>query len=735
MGVLFEIFPNRSAITTSTRDAGSSRIASLLGEDEPLARRLEQTGARIASGTWPSAEKGRARIEHAVAATLAGMRREARVALADTADSAPELRTERELARALLDVEAGRPACAAVYLERARPTLAHDVALAHILQAQVGLLRDDPPTVAAAAATAIAAVPPADAGRELGVWANLIHAEATLATGDRVTAAERLAWAARAPGYKGLLAVRIDRLRSAAAADAAAAQEFLDRAIARCAHLGARRDLGLCYLSRASIGDQPADVTHGWLARAQQVLAQAGNPGDLQRLRESFRRFGRRPVDRLDDDVAEAMDRMRSDSARLYDVLSAERAALGDRNAAGEAPDSFEALRETEERLLGALERTMVERDRLEQLAAVAQELAAVEGLEELQARAPSLALELCPGGWARLVRMLADGSLDGLASSGVEKGVDQARIARAVREALDGAATRVLDDGGGSARQDSSQPWARGRVVVMPLAPAAARQALIVGRNESGALLSALDVRQLSLYGSLVGAALARARSSAQLHAAGTRDAALLGAIRDGVLALDAEGRVLALNPAGSSLLRIRRDDAMGKRLRDLPGLAALARSLAESPSLIGEVGLPHGDVALRSHPHEGGVVVILRDLATAHTMVHQLVGNSARFTFEDLLGSDPAFVACLEDARRAAAGDSPILIVGESGTGKELLAQAIHNASPRASNPFVGINVAAIPRELLESELFGYEGGAFTGARVGGHAGKFDLRSEEHV
>src|SRR5437762_13188058 len=102
-----------------------------------------------------------------------------------------------------------------------------------------------------------AAVPPADAGRELGVWANLIHAEATLATGDRVTAAVRLAWAARAPGYKGLLAVRIDRLRSAAAADAAAAQEFLDRAIARCAHLGARRGLGLCYLSRASIGDQP----------------------------------------------------------------------------------------------------------------------------------------------------------------------------------------------------------------------------------------------------------------------------------------------------------------------------------------------------------------------------------------------------------------------------------------------------------------------------------------------
>jgi transcriptional regulator with PAS, ATPase and Fis domain len=96
-------------------------------------------------------------------------------------------------------------------------------------------------------------------------------------------------------------------------------------------------------------------------------------------------------------------------------------------------------------------------------------------------------------------------------------------------------------------------------------------------------------------------------------------------------------------------------------------------------------------------------------------------------RYTFPDFVGKHPALMHVLEDAKRAAQLDLPILISGESGTGKELLAQAIHRASPRASAPFVGINVIAIPRELLESELFGYEGGAFTGARSSGRTGSF--------
>jgi len=103
--------------------------------------------------------------------------------------------------------------------------------------------------------------------------------------------------------------------------------------------------------------------------------------------------------------------------------------------------------------------------------------------------------------------------------------------------------------------------------------------------------------------------------------------------------------------------------------------------------------------------------------------------VQSSARFTFDDLIGNAPAFLEAQEIARRASQSDVPILITGESGTGKEMFAQAIHNSTPDTAPSFVGINVAAIPRDLLESELFGYEGGAFTGARMSGHAGKFEV------
>ena len=107
----------------------------------------------------------------------------------------------------------------------------------------------------------------------------------------------------------------------------------------------------------------------------------------------------------------------------------------------------------------------------------------------------------------------------------------------------------------------------------------------------------------------------------------------------------------------------------------------------------------------------------------------------RSTRYTFDSIIGKSEVIRTLKQEALRAATNQYPVLISGESGTGKELFAQAIHHASARKLYPFVRINCAAIPRDLLESELFGYEKGAFTGAKTEGKPGKFELAHQGSV
>jgi transcriptional regulator of acetoin/glycerol metabolism len=108
---------------------------------------------------------------------------------------------------------------------------------------------------------------------------------------------------------------------------------------------------------------------------------------------------------------------------------------------------------------------------------------------------------------------------------------------------------------------------------------------------------------------------------------------------------------------------------------------------------------------------------------------MAERLSGGNAYFTFDHLVGDSPGFLKAVGIAKRAALMNTTVLLLGETGTGKELFAQAIHNAGPLSSRPFIPINCGAIPGELMESELFGYVEGAFSGALSGGRPGKFEM------
>ncbi len=125
-------------------------------------------------------------------------------------------------------------------------------------------------------------------------------------------------------------------------------------------------------------------------------------------------------------------------------------------------------------------------------------------------------------------------------------------------------------------------------------------------------------------------------------------------------------------------------------------------------------------------------GRIIIFEETNNLIRLNDTLRGNQALYNFDDIITKDPRMLDLKSTAKLIAGSLSAVLIFGESGTGKELFAQAIHNASERKDRPFVAINCGAIPQDLIESELFGYQPGAFTGALKGGKPGKLEIASE---
>ena len=213
-----------------------------------------------------------------------------------------------------------------------------------------------------------------------------------------------------------------------------------------------------------------------------------------------------------------------------------------------------------------------------------------------------------------------------------------------------------------------------------------------------------------------------------------------ILESIDEGVLAIDESGFISHCNRSAEVLIGLPRRELVGKHLSSLwpdsPMLTVLAtgRGYREREEIYQRPRPSHFLVTALPVQVQGrvkGVVATFRAFSDVRRLVRNMTDATSGCTFADIKGSSPALLRVKEQAMQVAASDVTVLICGESGTGKEMFARAIHAASPRAAGPFVVINCGAIPETLLESELFGYEGGAFTGARREGKPGKFELAS----
>lgn len=121
--------------------------------------------------------------------------------------------------------------------------------------------------------------------------------------------------------------------------------------------------------------------------------------------------------------------------------------------------------------------------------------------------------------------------------------------------------------------------------------------------------------------------------------------------------------------------------------------------------------------------------IVYVFKEIRKVRKLANKIMGRQAVYTFDKIIGNNEEFIKSIDFAQKVADSRSTILLQGESGTGKEVFAQSIHNHSNRRNEAFVAINCGAIPKNLIESEFFGYEEGAFTGAKRSGHPGKFEI------
>ena len=208
-----------------------------------------------------------------------------------------------------------------------------------------------------------------------------------------------------------------------------------------------------------------------------------------------------------------------------------------------------------------------------------------------------------------------------------------------------------------------------------------------------------------------------------------------------DGIISVDQKGRISLFNPAAERITGLQSQQQIGKPVSDAWPELGLREIIASKQEDLGQIlRINQTDVLCNKVPiivrdECVGVIVTFQDIAQiqqteAHVRRRIFTGGHvARFTFADIVSESGELRRTIEIAKDYALTSSSILITGETGCGKELFAQSCHNYSSCSQGPFVAINCAALPSQILESELFGYAGGAFTGASQKGKPGVFEM------
>lgn len=222
----------------------------------------------------------------------------------------------------------------------------------------------------------------------------------------------------------------------------------------------------------------------------------------------------------------------------------------------------------------------------------------------------------------------------------------------------------------------------------------------------------------------------------------------AIIQSTQDAISVVDAQGRGILINPAYTRLTGLRPEQVIGQPANvDIAEGESMHLQVLRTRKAVKNVPLKVGpnkrevvvDVApILVGDELRGSVGVIHDVSEIKRLTEELNRANhlirtvqAKYTFADIIGASPAITLAVEQARRAADTPATVLLRGESGTGKELFAHAIHRESDRRNFPFVRVNCAALSESLLESELFGYEEGAFTGAKRGGKRGLFEEAS----